>query len=672
MEQNNSVSKLRNMRQATFDYIKVHRIVFVYLALAISIGLISQFFVSAKPYIVHFWLPAMLLASICLLMLSMRSPKTQGILASFFLGGQFIIIFAGVFLYNSNGSAFQHEMFNMRDDAWGTMEFIPVQPLLIAILLLTYAGFLTFVIIDVKRRKIKLSKIHLSKKQRFAKWSKLGLALSLAVLFSVMPLIDGMRERGRDDYFHRLTSMRGDWNQMRGITTNVIYETLKFGPASGVSLRRMDEFWSFIENGGAAVTSDFHGVSAGNNLVLILAESLDTHILEMYSPDQTRELFPNITRLLEGGISATNFHLKEKTDTAEAFSLLGALPSRGSIHYNFHRNEFPFSLPSKMRAAFDQAGHEDPQLYAFHQNRPAFYNRNRLYPQMGFDRFWSINDMTSRGVKNTWQGGFNPFRRNERTLDSQTVRQMRDYMFPKDRAFFTYWISFVKHGFYQHRNNLEEQGYYNRLDELGMFLGGSKMDDFLRNYVAAALDFDKALGYMFEDLEQKGLLDTTTIVVVSDHETYYHDMARHFKDVNHHIDPETFRIPMTIYCRRLKDAFKLAGRPHEITKFTTMQDLVPTILDMFGVPAWRNLYFGHSMLQEACESIAFSRVYNFFMNDRLSFFNANNMDYRTAKYVEGDTDIFIERAKIHLEKLFWLDRLYFSDFFRHNPYFPPE
>ncbi|MCL2587250.1 MAG: sulfatase-like hydrolase/transferase [Firmicutes bacterium] len=685
---------------SVWKYIKRQRIPFIYLAVAVTLGLVSLPFVDARPYFVHFWLPMLVLGTVIFFLLALPSVKAQGVMACIFLVIQGALVFAGVVLYNSNGTSFQHEMFNMRNDAWGTMEFIPIQIGLVFILILTGSYFIGWCVFDVKRRngnaivalepeaevrvkvtkkgkyKIKPPRTRMSGGQKVIMWAKLGMSLALATVFICMPIIDGAAARRQPNYHYRLTSMSGDSNQMRGIATNILYETLKFGATSRPSLANIDQLWPFIYEGGAAETSLFNGIASGNNLVFILAESLDTHILERYSPEKTAELFPNMMRIQNGGINMTNFRVKEKTDTAEAFSLLGALPSRGFVHYDFSRNEYPFSLPNKMRTAFEMAGRDDPVLNSFHQNRPGFYNRNRFHPQLGFDRFWSINDMTPYGVVNSWRGGGLSLGRSERTLDSQTVDRMRHHMFPTDAPFFTYWISFVKHGWYQERRNLRELGYYDALDALEMFPRGTRMQNILRNYAAAALDFDAALGYMLEDLEKKGLLANTTIVIVSDHETYYHDLTGYAKGLTHRIDPERFRIPFWIYCQSVNDRFDELFPPaqpypytrREIHKFTTMQDIVPTILDLFGVPAWRNLYFGHTIFQDIYESIAFSRVYNFFMNDRLAFFNKNHIDFRTEAYIEGDLEEFVRRAKIHLDKLFWIDRVYFGNFFRNFEY----
>jgi len=776
------------------NYIVANKFAFIYLALAMLMEIVAQVFVGARPYIVQFWLPLMVLTVVVLILLSLRTQKMQNIMGTVFLFVQAILIFAGVFLYNSNGAAFQHDFFNMRNDAFGTMEHIDVQPGLVALLLITISVFIALRIVEnvlikkgilkkpdslikaeeelisskteeeimlevsigeevsevsippevaeeilleaaatedteeliqestvtenkksgkKKKKKLKIPLPPLTKREKIAMWTLRGAALLFVVLFTLAPIIDGVNVRRQPNYHFKLTRMDGDRNQMRGITTNILYETVVFGSARGVDTSESYRFQDILNEGGPTVASEFFGVCAGNNLVVILAESFDTFLLEYYSIEKTRELFPNIMRIVDGGVNATNFRGKEKTDTAEALVLVGSNPTQGFLHYDFARNAFPYSLPAKMGHHFRSQGYEDYQLYAFHANRASFYNRDVFFPALGFQRYWGMADMVEHGVEDTWGlgfwGTFGSGRRGERVLDSEVVYHMRDQMFPADKPFHTFFMTMVKHGFYRERLSLRERGYFDRLDEMEMFpyVRRDTMRNYLRVYAAAALDFDRALGLMLEDLEEKGILDTTTIVIFADHEAYYHDLSGHIKaDIRnretgqqgprrlHRLDPERFRIPMMFYCKSLNQRFdelivedderenegeerkhyflqKYNGENRQITRFTATQDILPTILDIFGIRGWKNVYFGHSMFQNEYESIVFSRVYNFFMNDRMAFFSKNNIDFRTPAYQDGDLDVFVERAKIHLDKLFWLDRMYFSNFFASNPYLYP-
>ena len=90
-----------------------------------------------------------------------------------------------------------------------------------------------------------------------------------------------------------------------------------------------------------------------------------------------------------------------------------------------------------------------------------------------------------------------------------------------------------------------------RLDKMES-LGVDIKDEELRNYVAAVMDFDEAIGIMMSDLETKGLLDNTTILMYSDHNTYMSNLTYDIKDIgiteydnSNYI--ELYRLPFMLY-----------------------------------------------------------------------------------------------------------------------------
>jgi len=125
--------------------------------------------------------------------------------------------------------------------------------------------------------------------------------------------------------------------------------------------------------------------------------------------------------------------------------------------------------------------------------------------------------MKAYGVEDTWK-----HKLGERNLDSITFDKMKSEMFPKDKQFFSFILSFTMHGYYGERDTLEP--YYEILDESGVLVEyETKDEEYLKTYMAALMDFDKAVGTMFDYLESTGALDDTTIVMYSDHNTYYNN-----------------------------------------------------------------------------------------------------------------------------------------------------
>ena len=85
-----------------------------------------------------------------------------------------------------------------------------------------------------------------------------------------------------------------------------------------------------------------------------------------------------------------------------------------------------------------------------------------------------------------------------------------------------------------------------------------------------------------------------------------------------------------------------------------------------------NLYFGTGIFDSTTESIVYSHVYKFFLSDELLFYNANELLFKSERLTKKDHDDFIERAKVYLDKLFIIDKIYFGDYFKTNNYEPPS
>jgi lipoteichoic acid synthase len=301
-------------------------------------------------------------------------------------------------------------------------------------------------------------------------------------------------------------------------------------------------------------------------------------------------------------------------------------------------------------------------IQSFHQNSGSFYNRELAHRSFGFDQLYDIQDMKAYGLVNTWK------LRMERTLDSLTLNAMKDVMFLTDQRFFSFWITFSTHGFYNRRVNLTE--YYERFDQLGVFPEGDKYQNYLRTYAAAVADLDKAIGMMFSDLSKKGLLDTTTIVLIADHNTYYNGLSNYVKNIDTQFNSELYRVPMIIYDQKLISAMDKAHDCRVISKFTTTSDVIPTLLDLFGIPGYDNLYLGSTIFNKDKESIIYSRAYNIFITDKFIGYSLNTLKYEALEATAEDEAAFVDRALTHLKKLQIIDKVFYSDYFSDHAYIP--
>jgi len=285
-----------------------------------------------------------------------------------------------------------------------------------------------------------------------------------------------------------------------------------------------------------------------------------------------------------------------------------------------------------------------------------------------------------------------------------------DKMFPTDQRFYTYITSITMHGQYTYRNNLAKRGYYDKLKSYGITTKkGDSFEAFNHNnfyyYAACVMEFDRALGVVMQELEDRGLSDNTIVCLFGDHNTYYSSLSNYVKDIDNTKDANytnLFRVPCMIKYPNMDEVVAhlntsmaehldkryivkttSQGTQILVKKFMCTADIVPTLFDLCGINVYGNLYFGHSAFSEDT-SVLYSRAYDMFITDNMYFVSLNNIKYirkdnpllnndPALKYADISTydseehinNVEIE-AKILLEKLSICNRIFYNDYFGRN------
>jgi phosphoglycerol transferase MdoB-like AlkP superfamily enzyme len=130
-----------------------------------------------------------------------------------------------------------------------------------------------------------------------------------------------------------------------------------------------------------------------------------------------------------------------------------------------------------------------------HGDRPGFWNRNRMYSSMGFDRFISKKDFVED--ENIGMG----------LSDASFFRQSIDVLGVTKRPFYAFLITLTSHYPY----NFDGISSRMKLDT------GSFDGTLMGNYLVSIKYFDDQFGRFIEGLSKNGLLDSSVVVVYGDH-----------------------------------------------------------------------------------------------------------------------------------------------------------
>ena len=493
---------------AIWKWVKANRLFLLYLLFALLMEMVAVWTVEGSPFMSRpFILFGILLFLGALVLFIPNNRVRLGVYAVLLVvQGVLDIIFAVI--YDLTGQYFAYEMLNLKNDAFGTLENLPVN------FVTFYAGFFFCALYIIFGMRTVGDDGRLKTSGRSLAFRICATVVGIATVgisfVSYYPL------QAADKYDEMINGSAESSYSAYGVVGNLLGEFTS-SLIKDTSTLTDEEIENFVYGGGAAPESKYFGVSEGNNVVMVLGETFEWYSFmrnqEKYpnalgfTEKEMEELFPTLARIYNEGIIATNFHAREKTDISETLSLLGCYPTGGYINYDYQYNTIPYTVPSILK----HDGGEGIVVRSYHDNFKTFYNRHLEHIAFGFESITDMYDMEAKAKKQVENGEteepkfVNYMLNGERNLDSEMMEICKDEMFPTDKRFYTYITTVTMHGVYYERNNLAVYR-----EQLAEVLGEERMPNendreanLLFHYMSTALDFEKAMKIMLEDLETK-------------------------------------------------------------------------------------------------------------------------------------------------------------------------
>lgn len=705
-------------------FLKDNLLIWAYLGIAILIELFGVLVTSGKFYIRSPWLFFLLQAIIVAILFCITNNKARHIVSSLFLIVFFVVNLVFIVIFEmTSGTIFDYGMLNLRNDGMAILESVPINFLFFSVCMLMIAIFVVFGARYARHNKEKVT----------FKFSKIIMPIIMVFVLSGNCVLLYFNNRNfQEDVQAKLyRSSENSYCEM-GITANFINELVKGKFFSKVKLGDEDELENYIYDANSIVNSNFSSNSEQEyNLVTMLVESFEwTSFMQdfdlfvngnnidyaKYTNEKTgqpynnaneilEELYPNIYSFYKNSIALTNFYSREKTDISENLCIMGSYPTNAYINYDFPNNEMATSMPSVLKTL-----DEDIACQAFHNGSYTYYNRNKELISAGFDSYTASDQMYDKGMTN-WAG------KGERNLDYEMIKYCADEMFPTSKRFYTHITTITMHGQYTYRKNLDQLGYYDDMAKFGIkTMSGNSTKAFDHNnfyyYCACVMEFDRALGEVNRQLEERGLKDNTIVLIFGDHNTYYSSLSEYVKGIDSTKNANytnLYRVPCMIQypnmsglieylntksnvdeCSSLEEADSTNKRyvviddgqnlSVRVKKFACTADIMPTLMDLLGINYWGNLYFGHSVFDDTV-SVLYSRAYDVFITDNMYFVSLNNIKYIRKDQPTTNNDVALKYAdisnydsedelnrveqegKLLLKKLDSCNRIFYNDYF---------
>ncbi len=623
---------MRNFFRKAYEYIKkwckTNAIVLLYFASAVLLEMTAVFVVEGTPFLRRPFLALGFLIFVCGILLLVKNNLVRTIACSLLLLLQLALdlIFAVVFALTDQ--YFALDMLSLRNDAFGILESLPVS------FIIFYVGLFATIALFVLGLRYSRRRLRTGERKRSAFFYVGLICAGIATLGT--SFVTYYPRTSADKYDEMLGGKQASAYADYGMLGNLMGELGKeaFQTPSTLEAEEINEFiYSKV-----STPTTYFGTSAGKNVVTVLSESLEwyTFLLNEEYPnalagltqDDLKWLYPNLWSFYQDSVVMTNFHGREKTDIAETISILGSYPTEGYVNYEYADNEMPQTLPNILKLL--SGG--DISVRSFHNGYKTFYNRSEVHQRFGFRKDCPIDmyDMAEMAGDETIFKNYGAVNATSlRNLDSEMIAAAKDYMFPTNQRFYTYITTITMHGMYYDRENLRPETNVKLAEKLNKLAEFKPTDETDKNYqyalnlyyyMTTGLEFDYMLGALKAELQERGLLENTLIVLFADHNAYYQEMSNYVKDLPASATDETerkftdlYNVPLMIWDADLSR--QLAGKEERIIdKFTCTADIVPTILDLLGIRYYENLYYGHSIFS-AEQSVLYSRAYDIFIGD---------------------------------------------------------
>lgn len=315
----------------------------------------------------------------------------------------------------------------------------------------------------------------------------------------------------------------------------------------------------------------YYGTQKGKNVFMIHLESFQQFLID-YKVDG-QEVTPNLNKFYhdQNTLSFDNFYNQVgqgKTSDAEMMqenSLFGLATGSAMVKYGTN-NTFE-SLP----AILGQRGYTTA---AFHGDVASFWNRDNTYKSFGYDYFFS-KSYYSNANKANYNIGYG-------MKDKIFLRDSAQYIEQLPQPFYAKLITVTNHYPY----DLDKQN----IDFPATKTGDNTVD----GYVQTAHYLDQSFGELMTYLKKVGLYNNSVFMLYGDHygisENHQPAIAQLLgKDKITNYDLANFqKVPFMIHATGLK-----GGINHT---YGGEIDMMPTLLDVLGVPDDGMTMFGQDML----------------------------------------------------------------------------
>ncbi len=329
-----------------------------------------------------------------------------------------------------------------------------------------------------------------------------------------------------------------------------------------------------------AQNNEYTGIYEGKNVIFLQLEGLDSWLLNeadtptLYGMLAESLVFENHYSYYNGGGSTFNSEFAVNTGFITPISYM-------QNAYTFSGNCYDYSLPNLFKA-------EGYRANAFHMNTREYYSRGLNYDSWGYDNYFSLLDSTDYSDV-TYE------------LDRELFENELFYkeLFQGQTPFLHYVITYTPHTPFATDSDVGKL-----LTQIHYPNGNvPEMDEEACARMFAA-ETDYAVELLLQALKDNGLYENTVIVAFADHYLY---------TLNDKTALDTYKITEDNRINHTPFFIWSAGQEQVVVdKVNSQLDILPTVLNLFGMDYVPEYYIGTDIFREDYEGYVFFSDYSWY------------------------------------------------------------
>lgn len=351
------------------------------------------------------------------------------------------------------------------------------------------------------------------------------------------------------------------------------------------TIKTMHEYFSSLT---PTKKNKYTGMFAGKNLIFITAESFDPLAID-------KELTPTLYKLANSGFVFKNYYqplYPIGTADGEYMNAISLLPKEGEwSSYSSSKVYMPFAIGNM----FGKLGYK---TNAYHDHTYTFYRRQITYPSWGFTYYKGCGNGLEKLINcKIWpESDYEMMKATAKDYVYKDITEVNSssssLVQNNNQNFATYYMTVSAHLNYSRLGNNMARRNWNAVKDL-------PYSEAVKAYIACNIEFDKAMKYLLDTLEENGILDDTVIVISPDHYPYsLKDYSGEMSEILGYDKGdkfESFRSSLIIYNSEMKKV--------KVDKYATSIDVLPTVYNLFGLNYDSRLLMGRDILSDDSEGL---------------------------------------------------------------------